>query len=169
MPQIQIPDGIRPALALLRKYHFWMLAALLPLVLVPLLFAATGGLQAEIAKRQGEIKGKISAVQGVKSIEPHPNEAWSTAIDAEAAGVRRETLTEWETFWESQRFLRVWPKELGDDFLEQIAALKPDGDLRRPMLQRYQNKISDIVKKLPARMGADEQMGQGAGPGDGVV
>lgn len=165
----QIPENIRPTVALIAKHHFWLLAILVPLLLLPLLFAARGGLQTQISSSQGQIRGKLDAVQSVRAVEPHPNAGWSTEIDADAARIRRDTLAEWQKFWDSQNFLRVWPEELGPDFLKAVATLKPDGRLDRNLLQRYQNTIPEIVRKLPARMGADEAMGddRDAGPGPG--
>lgn len=154
----QLPENIRPAVALLAKHHFWLLAILAPLVLLPLLMMARGGLQTEITTAQSKIRGKFDALRAVRNVNPHPNEGWSTEIDAEAARIRVETLGEWKRFWDSQAFLRVWPPELGNDFLQAVADLKPDGRLDRNMLARYQNTIPDIVKKLPSRMGADEAM-----------
>jgi len=155
---LQLPENIRPAVALLAKHHFWLLSVLVPLLLLPLLFVARGGLQAQIVSSQGQIKGKLDAVQGVRRVEPHPNAGWSTEIDADVIRIRRDTLTEWQKFWDSQGALRVWPKELGDDFLTGVAALQPNGRLDRNLLRRYQSTIPEIVRRLPARMGADEAM-----------
>lgn len=156
---LQIPDNIRPAVALLAKHHFWLLAILVPLLILPVLFAARGGLQAQIVSSQGQIRSKLDAVQSVRRVEPHPNAGWSTEIDADAVRIRRETLAEWQKFWDSQGFLRVWPKELGDDFLTAVTTLKPNGRLDRNLLRRYQTVIPEVVRKLPARMGADVAMG----------
>jgi len=154
----QLPENIRPAVALLTKHHFWLLAVLAPLVLLPLVFLARGRLQTEITAAQAKIRGKFDALQAVRGVNPHPNEGWSTEINAEAARVRTDTLGEWKKFWDSQEPLRVWPQELGPDFLQAVSVLKPDGRLDRNMLARYQNTIPDVVRKLPARMGADEAM-----------
>ncbi|MCK4683696.1 MAG: hypothetical protein KAT44_01960, partial [Pirellulales bacterium] len=37
-------------------------------------------------------------------------------------------------------------------------SLKPDDDLKRSLLERYQNDIPEIVREIPGRMGADEMM-----------
>ena len=163
----QLPENIRPAVALLAKHHFWLLAILVPLVLLPLLFAARGGLQTQIAAAQSQIKGKLDAVQSVRGVEPHPNAGWSSEIDADTDRIRKDTLGEWQKFWASQEFLRVWPEELGPDFLGAVAALKPDGRLDRNLLQRYQNTIPEVVRKLPARMGADAAMADDREPAPG--
>lgn len=164
----QIPDQIRPYVAVLAKYHFWILAALVPLVLLPLLFMGTGKIDKEIAGRKQEIDGRVSSLAGVKGIAPHPNERWAEAVDAQTQKIRAETLAEWKRFWQDQAALREWPKRLGDDFIKAITSLKPGGSLNRQMLLRYQNLVPELVRTLPARMGADDLMVEGAtqaGPG----
>lgn len=155
---VQIPDNVKPVLAIFAKYHFWMLAVLAPLVLLPLLFSSNTRLQAEIKSTQGQIRSRFDALRQVQGVSPHPNQGWSKDIDEGAKLIRLETLAEWKAFWDSQAFLRQWPKELGDDFLAAIKDLKPGDKLDRNMLQRYQNRIQEIVKKLPARLGADDLM-----------
>jgi len=163
----QLPDSIRPAWEMLRKHHFWLLALLAPLVLVPALLTARGGLTTQIVNEQKKIKLQLAALEQVRQKNPHPNKGWSEEIDAEATRIRRETLAEWERFWKSQEFLRVWPEELGADFLEQVSALPPDGRLPRNLLQIYQNDVREVVRKLPARMGADSAMREEAPPAAG--
>jgi hypothetical protein len=165
---LQLPENIRPAVALLVKHHFWLLAIVVPLVVLPLLFAARGGLLRQINVSKSQIKGKLDAMQSVRRVEPHPNAGWEQEIEADTARIRRDTLGEWQKFWESQEFLRVWPKELGADFLDAVATLKPDGRLDRNLLQRYQNTIPEIVRKLPARMGAGAGMAEEREPGSKV-
>lgn len=155
---VQIPDNVKPVLAIFAKYHFWMLAVLAPIVLVPLLFSANARLQAEIKSTQGQIRSRFDALRQVQGVAPHPNPDWTKEIDTGAMLVRQETLAEWRAFWGSQAFLRQWPKELGDDFLAAIKDLKPGDKLDRNMLQRYQNRIQEIVKKMPSRLKADELM-----------
>lgn len=154
----QIPEQIRPVLAAVVKHHFWLLAVLAPLILLPLLFVARSALLAEIRNRRAEIKGRFDALQQVRGIEPHPNADWKTEIEAATARVRGETLKEWERFWQSQESIRVWPAELGEDFLADVAGLKAEGKLRRNLLQRYQNKVPELVRRLPALMQANDAM-----------
>ena len=155
---VQIPDNIKPHVDLVVKYHFWLLAPLVPLVVVPLVFMTNGSLGEQINSARSQIESRLSSLKSVAGIEPHPNEAWSTDIDARTNAVRRETLAEWQRFWNSQQPLRVWPDSLGVDFVQRAAVLKADGKLPRKLLERYQNNVRAIVRQLPARMGADEAM-----------
>lgn len=155
---VQIPDSARPAVDFLAKYHFWMLVPLVPLIVVPLLLLTNGKLAAEMTAAKGQIDSRLSALRSVESVQPHPNDRWAGDMTRRVTRVQRETLAEWEALWGSQAALRTWPKELGPDFLQRAQALKPDGRLPRPLLERYQNGIRAIVRQLPARMGADEMM-----------
>lgn len=164
---VQIPDNVRPYLDAVLKHHFWILLALVPAVVLPVVFLARGKLAAEIESSRGQIESRLAAVRSVTGIQPHPNDGWSSEIDKATRRVKRETLTEWEQFWKSQQPLRTWPASLGPDFVQKVTTLKPTAKLPRPMLERYQNSVRAIVRTLPARMGADEFMVEGAAGGPG--
>ena len=154
----QVPENLKPQLAILAKYHFWMLAVFAPLLLVPMLLLGRGALQAKITQQAGQIKGKISDIEGVQRVSPHPNDGWAKELDTDTKRVNAETFAEWQSFWDSQADLRTWPAELGADFIGAVSALPADGKLQRPLLVRYQNMVKELVKQLPGRMGADQAM-----------
>jgi hypothetical protein len=157
---VQIPDSLRQQLAPVLKHHFWILAALVPLLLIPALFMAAADRREVISRERATIDGRVSALEAVRNTADHPNAAWSEAFDRQAAAVREELLGEWKAFWESQQPLRVWPEELGPDFLASIAAVESGSrkDLLFRDQQRYQNTVAEIVRQLPARMGCEELM-----------
>ena len=164
---VQIPDNVRPYLDAVLKHHFWILLALVPLIVLPMVFLARGKLEAEIDSARGQIESRLSAVRSVTGIQPHPNDEWSSEIDKATKRVKGQTLAEWRKVWDSQQPLRVWPASLGPDFVQKATTLKPAAKLPRPMLERYQNSVRAIVRTLPARMGADELMVDGAAGGPG--
>jgi hypothetical protein len=164
---VQIPDNVRPYLDAVLKHHFWILLALVPLLVLPMVFLARGKLAAEIDSARGQIESRLSAVRSVTGIQPHPNDDWSSEIDKATKRVKGQTLAEWRKVWDSQQPLRVWPASLGPDFVQKATTLKPAAKLPRPMLERYQNSVRAIVRTLPARMGADELMVDGAAGGPG--
>jgi len=155
---IQLPENIRPYATGLAKHHFWILAAVVPLIMLPSLFVANRQLDEDMDAARGQIEARIASLRKVEAISPHPNEKWATDIDARTLRIKRETLAEWTKFWESQSDLRQWPAALGDDFVQRALALRPDGRLPRKLLERYQNGVRAIVRGLPARVGADERM-----------
>lgn len=159
---VQIPDSVRPYVTILVKFHFWILAAIAPLILLPLLFVAQAGISGRIEAQRGRIKGAVDTVKAVTSKSPHPNEQWSKKIGERADAIDNETLEAWTRLWEAQQPIRQWPESLGKDFIKAVTALKADGSLRRSLLERYQNGIRTVVRQLPARMGADELMADAA-------
>lgn len=155
---VQIPDSVRPALAIIRKYHFWMLAAVVPLVIVPLLVLANASLRTQIQAARSQIDSRFSALRSVEGQNPHPNEAWSTKIVENTKRTKRDTLQAWASFWDGQAALRQWPASLGADFVQRAAVLKAGGTLPRKLLERYQDSVRQLVRELPRRMGSDDHM-----------
>ena len=153
-----VPDAIRPYVVAIQKFHFWMLAALAPLILLPLLFMAKSSISKEIDSQRSKIEGAKGSVEAVFSQNPHPNENWSVEIEARTKNIEKETHAVWEQLWSDQEPLRQWPESLGSDFVAAALSLKPDNDLKRSLLERYQNDIPEIVREIPGRMGADEMM-----------
>ena len=106
---VQIPDNVRPYLDAVLKHHFWILLALVPPVVLPMVFLARGKLADEIESARSQIESRLSAVRSVTGIRPHPNNEWSSEIDKATKRVKGQTLAEWRKVWDSQQPLRVWP------------------------------------------------------------
>lgn len=154
----QLPDSIRPYATVLAKHHFWLLALLAPLLLLPLLRLANASMGGKIKLQKDKIDSQIKALKTVAGRKDHPNEAWSKAIETQVKAIRQETLGEWKRFWDSQQSLRAWPDKFGPDFVKAVVALRPGANLDRQFLQRYQNMVPDVVRQLPGRMGSAEAM-----------
>lgn len=156
---VQIPDSVRPYVLGIQKFHFWILAALVPLVLLPLLFMAQAGISQKIESQRSKIKSSLDSVTAILGKTPHPNEKWSEQIGARAREINDETLQVWEQLWKAQAPLRQWPESLGNDFVKAASSLAPNGALKRSLRERYQNEIRPIPRQLPSRMGVDDLMG----------
>ena len=133
---VQIPDSVRPYWDFLAKYHFWLIASLVPLLLLPALFLTNGKLSAEMAAKRSEIDGKLAALRQIDGISPHPNDTWTSDIDKRTARVKRETFVEWQRLWEGQRELRLWPAETPPELLQRLTNLRPGQELKKPMLEQ---------------------------------
>jgi len=158
MAKASVSDAARPWLALFAKHHFWLLAIIVPLVLLPLLFVAQGHLTTQIEAVRKQIEGHITSLQNVRRITQHPNNSWANDIDTSTMRVKRETLAEWRKFWDSQQAIRVWPESLGADFVKAVETLKPDAKLSPRLLERYQNMVRTLVRELPKRLGVEDGM-----------
>ena len=171
---VAIPDNIQPALKLLGKYHFWLLALLMPLILVPLAFTADATLIHEIEQRRTEVSGKLAAVEKLTGAEAtgfeqlgHPQQEWASKIDQMTDRLREQIFQQWDAFWKQQQDLRVWPRELRGDFIKAVTRLKPGDKLATRFIDRYQNTVRQLVRKLPARLDAAEEMQESAEFGGG--
>jgi len=173
---IELPDTIKPYFTQLAKYHFWLLAVLMPLVLVPLAFTADATLIGQIDKQRQEVESKLDAVERLSRAEAegfeqlgHPQIEWAEQIDGVNKRLRQQVLDQWKSFWADQEELQQWPRELRADFINRIEGLKPGDSLSPRFVDRYQNTIRQVVRKLPARIDAAEEMltGGGDGPGGG--
>lgn len=162
---VQIPDNMRPTFDMLAKHAFWIFAALVPLIVLPALLFGSAGVSARIAAKRAEIASKLTQLRQVSGNPAHPNEQWSQAIEAEKQRAEAELMAEWQRFWDSQQAIRVWPEELGAQFIRRVQSLKPGGKLDRPDLLNYQRRVPRFVEALPERMGAESAMVAGAGVG----
>lgn len=151
----QIPDSIRPYVNAIQKYHFWILAVLAPLVLLPLLVVAQVGISARIDVENRAITQARDDLTQITDKSPHPNEKWLKKIGSRAQEIDDETFRVWTRLWEAQQPIRQWPDSLGKDFVKAASSLKPDGSLRTQLLERYQEGVRSVVRQMPARMGAD--------------
>ncbi|MFM8633328.1 MAG: hypothetical protein ACKOEX_00700 [Planctomycetia bacterium] len=164
---VQIPDSLRPYANTLAKIHFWILAVAVPLILVPLLFAARSGMSGRIVDQRKKIERKLQSLTAITTgkNKSHPNEKWRKKIQENVQGINEETLTVWTALWSDQQKIRQWPASLGPDFVKRASDLKPDGSLPRALLERYQNGIRQVVRQIPARMGVADLMTEAAAAG----
>ncbi|MGB8853259.1 MAG: hypothetical protein WCC69_06825 [Pirellulales bacterium] len=162
---MEIPDNVRQTLAVIAKYHFWILAAVVPAIALTVLWLGNAALTARINQQRQKIQSTLGQISSVTSVAPHPNEKWKQAIDGESTKIAAETLAEWQHLWDSQADLRKWPDDLGvDDFLPAAANLAPGGKLERKYLLRYQKLAPRFARSLPARLGVKDEMVEVATP-----
>ena len=169
MAKISASDTTRPFVAMIAKHHFWLLAIVVPFLLLPLVFLVRGELTTQIEAVRAQIKGHLTALKSVRSIPQHPNTSWANDIDTSTMRVKRETFAEWRKLWDSQRLFRAWPESLGPDFVKAVESLKPDGKLSPRLLERYQNNVRMLVRELPAHLGVEEAIRDINGAGQSQV
>jgi len=162
---MQLPENVQPVVSAIGKYHFWILAVLVPLLIVPMLVLANSDISKRIDDAQGNIQSKLSAVQSVRSTSPHPNQEWADAIEEQTLGIRQATWQSWDQAYRQQLQIRVWPDQLGPQFLRYVDRIGPDDELPLTLRELYQNSVPSIVRSLPARMGAEDLMESASGMG----
>lgn len=157
-------DQIRTFFAQVKKYHFWILCVVVVAVGITSWYMATGTLDQTAKKSAEEIKSASSKITQVKSIKPHPNAEFETAM---AELIRKQSVSigvGWQQRYAAQKDLLVWPEYLGEDFIEQVDELRPiekyaTGDAQAKeipteYLDRYRNYITDHLPNVAAIIGA---------------
>ncbi len=167
---VEIPNDIKGYLKQVQKYHFWLLAILMPLILVPLAFTADAKLLKEIDARSSAVKSKVESIKSVagktaKGLESfgHPQSEWAEQVSRSNDNLRKKTLEQWASIWDQQKPIRTWPADLGSDFVRAIIRLKPGQNLSTRFRDRYLDRIRRIVQKLPSRIDAKESMEANSG------
>ena len=96
---VEIPQDIKGYLKQVQKYHFWLLALLMPLILVPLAFTADAKLLNEIDTLSSAVKSKVDSINSIagKSVEGleefgHPQSDWAEVITRSNNTLREQIL-----------------------------------------------------------------------------
>ena len=63
MAKLLVSNKGLPSLLLLARYHFWLLALVVPLLLLPMLAVAQNTLQSQITAVQAQIKSYIDSLK----------------------------------------------------------------------------------------------------------
>jgi hypothetical protein len=162
---MELPDNARQTLAVVAKYHFWILAAIVPVIALTVLWLGNAAITTRINQQRQKIQATLGQISSVTRVAPHPNAEWARAIENETGKIAAETRGEWQQLWDSQAGLRKWPDDLGvEDFLPAAANLAAGGKLERKYLLRYQKLVPRFARSLPARLGVKDEMVEAAAP-----
>jgi hypothetical protein len=162
---MELPDNARQTLAVVAKYHFWILAAVVPVIALTVLWLGNAAITTRINQQRQKIQATLGQISSVTRVAPHPNAEWARAIENETGKIAAETRAEWQQLWDSQAGLRKWPDDLGtEDFLPAAANLAIGGKLERKYLLRYQKLVPRFARSLPARLGVKDEMVEAAAP-----
>ena len=129
-------DQVKVALAVVKKYHFWILS------LVVLLTGATVWFMAAdtLAKAFEADKSKIETA--TKSLDPFsggelPNASFKEKVDKLHDGLKQEVGEVWKELYQQQVRQFVWPKLIAAD----IAKLQPGEPIPERLRAFYNNNI----------------------------
>ncbi|MBI1248051.1 hypothetical protein GC197_09445 [bacterium] len=154
-------EKLRPILAALKKYYFWVCAVVVILVGVPSWLMSTSNLDKARADREQEIESGLSAVRQIASTPNHPNGTYETEMQKWLQKYRVDIDEAWEAKWEVQQKVLTWPTELNTqnknfaDAINGILAGRPiealpEEDKGLPVSSRelYRDYIKDELPKL---------------------
>jgi len=86
-------DQLKQVLAVMKKYHFWILAALILVAYLATWFLATGKMTSETNDRVSKISSDFDAGSRIQGVQNHPNDLsikmMNELNDAEALQVEK--------------------------------------------------------------------------------
>jgi len=105
-------DKLRPAIAFLRKYYFWVFALVVLLVGIGGWYMSTATLDKEYLARSQEIDTRLSSARQIASTANHPNTQYQDEMQTWLTQYRDDIDQAWQKKWEAQQEVLTWPPEL---------------------------------------------------------
>ncbi len=175
-------DKIRPVIAFLKKYYFWVCAVIILLVGVGGWYMSTSSLDEEYASRKSEIETRLSSARQIATTQNHPNTQYEEEMSTWLTQYRDDIDQAWQKKWEAQQKVLTWPSELNvgrtnfSDAVNGILLGRPiealteeDKELPVRLRELYRDYIKEELPKLAeiihARW-APSSNGMGGGGGD---
>jgi len=95
-------DKVKITLAILKKYHFWVLCGLIILTSLGISVIATADLTAQLEARTQELNASFSSVERICSVSPHPNQKVIDAKNSETEQLKQDVFVAWKTLYQDQ-------------------------------------------------------------------
>lgn len=164
-------DYVRKILVLVRKYHFWGLAALVAALLGGLWTAASGKFSDAFEKRQSEVKQDFTDMHQVAGLPSPVNELVFNALRNVHEQLQKNVMRGWRYLYGEQTKNNPLPSLLGDEFKEEWEKRGPKEELPPNMLDHYWNFIQqyfpELLKKADIRRPKNPERFARAGLGPG--
>lgn len=165
-------DQVRDVLKFLQKHGFWISCGLIALVVLGLWFQATGTIQADTKKFQGDWNNDLNTLRGIKKdASKHPNIHTAKAMDETLKLYGIDVAQGWDSVYNRQKKVLVWPESLvgassmGKKFERRVNDLRPieivpfptprESEIEVGMRQYYRDWIRLEIPKLAKRIGAE--------------
>lgn len=148
MDKDQVINQTKVVLAVMAKYHFWILSGVVTLLAFVVFFKASGDLATRFDEGKQRIEGKLANAQKVASEADPPNDKVVEAIREDTGKTKEDVLKAWTLLYNLQKEKNPWPEELGKNFLMMIKSLKPDESIPVMYLDLYWVFIRNHFKSL---------------------
>ncbi len=166
------------------KFHFWILMVVVALASFGTFYMSRQAIDQEVVSRINTVEGKyrnVSALNG--EVATHPNDFSDEEMKKSVGLMTGDVKSAWESQYNRQRGIMVWPKDVGDDetlkklnqfrpiefFLEYSNPPKPD-PLEITEREVYRDYVKNVFPKIAKVVGADwtaSLTSSGAGYGGG--
>lgn len=148
---------------LVKKYHFWGIAAVVLIAALLGWFMASSALTQEFEANRSKRESVRSKVQQLSP--SNPNEKFPTAVNDRKVGLVKEVRTVWQSKYDAQQPAFKWAAaQFGPAFAAEIERVGPDGTIASRFLELFQNRNADVLEEnLFSIVEPRVQKGQGVG------
>src|SRR6185312_4411153 len=129
-------DQAKVALAVIKKYHFWILSAVVLITGTAVWFMASDKLAKAFEADKSKIETATKALDPFNAENP-PNALFKEKVDKLHEGLKVEVSGVWKELYEKQVRLFVWPDLIAAD----IAKLQPGEPIPQRLRDFYNNNI----------------------------
>ncbi|MBM4090326.1 MAG: hypothetical protein FJ276_13015, partial [Planctomycetes bacterium] len=158
-------DQLKQYMAIVLKYHFWVLSGLVTVIFVAAWVLFTMSMSKETSARVSTISASYTTGEQITTIANHPNDQSKSMMEQLNRSEAEQVLRAWQRRFREQENVLVWPEELRDDFIQAVEHLKPieltvdhptpsDKELKPYLRGRYRDYIQDELPKLADIIGA---------------
>ncbi len=148
-------DKVKVALALLKKYHFWVMT--LGVLLVGFIgwFLAKKKLWDEYKANKSQIEQRFEAMKRIRSDPEAKNEDWIKGVEIETTALKDKVALAWKKVYIEQRdHVLKWPETLAYRKSFEEAGLT--GEIAPQALEEYRNYIREEFPHLLAIVDAQD-------------
>ena len=137
-------DQVKVFMVVLKKYHFWILSALVLIVGATVWYMASNTLATEFKANLAKIESADKALGSAVGDNP-PNASFKEKVDKLHDGLKEEVAGVWKGLYEKQVELFVWPELVADS----IAKLGPNEPIPERIRAYYNdNVVRDEWKRV---------------------
>ncbi len=139
-------DQLKPIIAGIKKYHFWILSVIILLTGLVGWYMSTADLDAQYTARKTEIKDRENSARTIANTQNHPNAQFEENMQVWLTTYRRDIDQAWQKKWEAQQRELTWPAELNvgnTNFANEVNSI---------LLGRPIEALTDEDKQLPTRL-----------------
>ena len=143
-------DKVKVALAVLKKYHFWVLCLLIVIFGMLVWTTASADLSKQFTQRKSKLDSALKSAHAIAGETGHPNEKTNQLLISLNDKQRQEVLKTWTALYEKQKEQNPWPKPpiLSNKFLEHVKSRGPNEDIKLQYREMYQSFIRNYIPTL---------------------
>ena len=161
-------EQLRLILKIVYQQRFWILSVLSVLIAVVCWMLSAQDLDKQYQAEKSKVNTQFSSMRSLNGHPYYPNDGIIEKDREEVRALSAKVLKMWNELYDHQRSeVLYWPKELGDQFIQEIGELQFGDKIDQIMCGRYRDYIKDRFDGLLEIVQAKDLGDKGVGGGRG--